>query len=51
METIGMNNDIKDYKTLIDTIANAIEKFEVYAKKLEIDENLIENIKADFVKI
>ena len=51
LEIIGLNNDIQDYKTSIDTVANAIGKFEDYAKKLEVDENLIENIKGDFVKV
>ena len=36
LETIGQNNDIQDYKTLIDTVANAIEKFEVYAKNWKL---------------
>ena len=51
LEIIGLNNDIQDYKILIDTIANAVSKFEDYAKELSIDEMLIENIKADFIKI
>jgi serine/threonine-protein kinase HipA len=51
LEIVGQNNDIQDYKTLIDTVANATDKFEVYAKKLGVDEKLIENIKADFVKV
>jgi len=51
LETIGLNNDIQDYKTLIDTVANAIGKFGDYAKKLGVDEKLIENIKGDFGKI
>ena len=51
LETVGLNNDIQDYRTLIDTVANAIGKFEDYAKELRIDERLIENIKADFIKV
>ena len=51
LETIGLNNDIQDYKTLIDTVADAVEKFEDYAKELGIDEKLIESVKADFVKV
>jgi len=50
LETIGMNNDIQDYKALIDTVANAVSKFGSYAEELGIDEKLIESIKADFDK-
>ncbi|MDR0750811.1 MAG: type II toxin-antitoxin system HipA family toxin, partial [Tannerellaceae bacterium] len=51
LEIAGQNNDIQDYKTLIDTVANATGKFEAYAKKLGVDEKSINNIKADFVKV
>jgi Uncharacterized protein related to capsule biosynthesis enzymes len=51
LETIGLNNDIQDCKTLIDTVANAISKFEDYAKELGINEKLIESIKTDFIKV
>lgn len=50
LETIGKNNDIQDYKALIDTVANAVANFENYAKELDIDGKLIESIKADFIK-
>ena len=51
LEIVGLNNDIQDCKTLIDTVTNAVDKFEDYAKKLGIDEMLIKSIKADFVKV
>ncbi|MDR0699665.1 MAG: type II toxin-antitoxin system HipA family toxin [Tannerella sp.] len=51
LETVGMKNDIQDYKTLIDTVANAVAKFETYAIELGIDKKLIESIKADFIKV
>jgi len=51
LEMIGLNNDIQDYKTLIDLVINAVAKFESYAKELEIDERLIKNIKADFINV
>jgi len=51
LETVGLNNDIQDYKSLIDRVANAVAKFEDYAKELGIDEKLIKNIKADFIKV
>jgi serine/threonine-protein kinase HipA len=50
LETTGLNNDIQDYKALIDTVANAVANFENYAKELGIEEKLIESIKADFMK-
>jgi len=36
---------------LIDIVSNAVDKFETYAMELEIDEELIKNIKTDFIKI
>ena len=51
LETVGLNNDIQDYRTLIDTVANAVGKFEDYSKELDIDEKLIKSVKADFVKV
>ncbi|MDR2918570.1 MAG: type II toxin-antitoxin system HipA family toxin [Tannerella sp.] len=51
LETVGQNNDIQDYKALIDTVADAVAKFEDYARELGIDEKLITAIKADFIKI
>ena len=40
-----MNNDIHDFKTLIDMVAHAVGKFEKYAKKVDIDWELIQNIR------
>jgi serine/threonine-protein kinase HipA len=51
LETVGLNNDIQDYKTLIAIVVNAIANFEDYAKDLGIDGNLIERIKEDFIKM
>jgi serine/threonine-protein kinase HipA len=51
LEIIGQNNDIQDYRALIDSVSCAIAKFEEYAKELDIDKKLIKDIKADFVKI
>lgn len=51
LETVGQNNDIQDYKALIDTVAGAVAKFEDYARELGIDGKLITAIKADFIKI
>ncbi len=51
LEIVGLNNDIQDYKALIDTVANAVTKFDTYAMELGIDKKLIENIKADFIKV
>jgi len=51
LEVVGLNNDIQDYKSLIDTVANAVAKFVNYATDLGMDEKLIESIKSDFVKV
>jgi serine/threonine-protein kinase HipA len=51
LEIVGLNNDIQDYKTLIDTVANAIAKFANYAINLGIDKKLIESIKNDFLQV
>ncbi|MFV0584709.1 MAG: type II toxin-antitoxin system HipA family toxin [Parabacteroides gordonii] len=50
-ETIALNNDIQDYKALIDSVSNAIANFEDYAKELDINEKLIESIKSDFIEV
>jgi len=49
LETVGLNNDIQDYKALIDIVANAIAKFDSYGMELGIDKQLIESIKGDFM--
>lgn len=51
LEIVGLNNDIQDYKALIDTVANAVANFESYATELVIDKELIKNIKTDFIKL
>lgn len=49
LKTVGLNNDIQDYKTLIDTVADAVVNFDKYATELDVDKKLIKNIKSDFV--
>ncbi|MDR1381798.1 MAG: HipA domain-containing protein [Tannerella sp.] len=51
LETVGRNNDIQNYKTLTDTVADAVAGFEDYAGELNMDKKLIERIKADFIKL
>lgn len=50
LEMIGRENDIQDYKTLIDLVVKAVSSFGKYARALDIDEKLIESIENDFVK-
>ncbi len=50
LEILGLNNDIQDYKSLIDAVANAVGRFEEYASALGIDSQLIEIIQSDFIK-
>lgn len=51
LEIVGQNNDIQDYRTLIDSVAGAAANFGEYARELDIDKNLIEAIQAYFVKL
>lgn len=46
-----MKNDNKDYKILIDKVADSFAKFEDFSKELEVDKKLISQIKAEFVKL
>lgn len=48
LETVARNNDIQDYKSLIDMVASAVTKFETSAKELDIDKELIKSIKGEF---
>ncbi len=50
LETVGRNNDIQDYGTLIDAVADAVSKFKSYGKEWEIDEKLVDAIQKDFIK-
>ncbi|MFA5849478.1 MAG: type II toxin-antitoxin system HipA family toxin [Bacteroidales bacterium] len=49
LEIVAQNNDIQDYKALINAVENAIAKFGKYAKELGIDAYLIESIQTDCV--
>lgn len=51
LEIVGMNSDIQDYKSLIDDVANAVDKFKIYAEDLGIESRLIQNIQTNFVKV
>ena len=47
LEKIAQDNDIQDYKSLIEKVVNAVNNFEKYAKELEVTSALIEKIKQD----
>jgi len=51
LETVAVRNDIPDYKSLIDTVNNAVNKFKEYATELNIDEQITDSIAADFVRV
>ena len=51
LEKIGAENDIGDYKKLIDNVISATDKFEKYASEMGIQSQLAEDIKADFINI
>lgn len=50
-EIVAQNNDIQDYKSLIDLVGKAVNKFEEYAKELKISQGLIDSIQAEFVRV
>ncbi|MCK9411071.1 MAG: type II toxin-antitoxin system HipA family toxin [Prolixibacteraceae bacterium] len=51
LEAVAQQNDIQDYKSLIDAVSNAVNKFREYATELEIDQQLIDRIESDFVRV
>jgi len=51
LEIVARNNDIQDCKSLIDLVSNAVNKFEEYAKELDISQGLIDSIQSDFVRV
>lgn len=51
LEAIAQRNDIQDYKSLIDQVGSAVDKFRKYAEKLGIDKELIDSIESDFVRV
>jgi len=48
LEKIAQNNDIQDYKSLIEKVMDAADNFEKQAKELEIAPLLMEKIKREF---
>lgn len=50
LETVAQQNDIQDYSSLIDQVANAVAQFRNYSQNLHIDKQLINDIESDFVK-
>lgn len=51
LETVGRNNDIQDYSSLIDQVEQAIKNFEHFALEAGVDKSLIKIIQADFMKV
>jgi serine/threonine-protein kinase HipA len=48
LEIIGQNNDIQNYKSLIDKVANAISGFGTYAREEKLNAGLIDDIRKEF---
>jgi len=48
LEIIGHNNDIQNYKSLIDKVANAISGFDTYARDEKLNPGLIDDIRKEF---
>lgn len=51
LEKVGADNDIIEYKSLIDKVVAATSKFDNYCRELGIDSTLATSIKEDFVKM
>ena len=51
LEIVGQNNDIQDYKSLIEKVEDSISNFEKYSKESDVDVKLIDLIKSDFASI
>ena len=51
LETVAQWNDIQNYKTLIEKVCEAVNKFKTLAAELEIKGELGDRIYADFIQI
>lgn len=51
LEIVAQQNDIQDYKFLIASVRHAIGNFKQYAKELAVEQQLIDAIEADFVRL
>jgi len=51
LEIIGQNNDIQNYKSLIDKVGNAISGFDTYAREEKLNPGLIDDIRKEFIEI
>lgn len=49
LEIIGQKNDIQNYKSLIDNVAEATSMFGQYAREYEVDKRLIDDISKEFL--
>jgi len=50
LETVAKQNDIQDYKSLIERVIDAVSQFENIAKELDIDKGIVKMIKEDISK-
>ena len=51
LEKIAVENDIKEYKKMIEAVIEAVAKFETYARELDIDQMLVKNICKEFCEV
>lgn len=49
IETLGLDNDIQDCKTLLDKVVSVVNNFEKYAKDFDIDKSLLNSIKRELL--
>ncbi len=50
LETIAKQNDIQDYKSLIEKVIATLRQFENIAKDLDIDKGIVKMIKEHLVE-
>ena len=51
LEAVAQRNDIQDHKSLVEMVSQAVTKFRVYTSELQIDQQLIDRLENDFVRV
>ena len=51
LEAVAQRNDIQDHKSLVEMVSHAVTKFRVYTSELQIDQQLIDRLENDFVRV
>ena len=51
LEAVAQRNDIQDHKSLVEMVSQAVTKFRVYTSELQIDQQLIDRLETDLVRV